>query len=228
MSAVAADTPGLLAAAAEWRLLALLLSRPREGWHAEIAAVAGDVADAGLRAAARAAAGATEGAYHSCLGAGGPASPREAAHGGFADPGRVLAEITAYYEAFAFAPRAEEPGDHLAVECDFVSYLFLKEAFALAGRAGDAAQITREARDAFLTGHVACTAHALAARLPFDAPGHLAAAAAALARRVPAPDTPRPAHSCEDPLDDGCPAAGACGPMDRGPDGSDRIFMAPD
>jgi nitrate reductase assembly molybdenum cofactor insertion protein NarJ len=71
-------------------------------------------ADEALRDAAAAAGNAREGAYHALLGAGGVASPREAAHAGFLDPGHILADLAARYAAFGFSPRGEEPDDHLA------------------------------------------------------------------------------------------------------------------
>jgi hypothetical protein len=201
-----------LAAAAEWRLLSLLLSRPRQGWRDEVAAVAGEVVDRRLRAAAEASGDATEGAYHALLGAGGVASPREAAHAGFLDPGRILADLAGRYGAFAFAPRAEEPDDHLAVECDFVSYLFLKEAFALARGEREQAAVSREAREGFLAEHVAVAGRRFAAKLPPGAPAYLSATAAALVARLPearpCPQEGSPLAPEEDPLEGGCPGCG--------------------
>jgi len=49
-----------------------------------------------------AARGAVEGHYLALLGPGGPASPREAAYVGLGDPGRTLAELRAFYDAFAY------------------------------------------------------------------------------------------------------------------------------
>jgi hypothetical protein len=191
-----------LSAAAEWRLLALLLSRPRAGWEGEVAALAGEAPE-DLRAAAARVAGATEGAYHALLGPGGVASPREAAHAGFVDPGRILADLTERYEAFAFRPAAEEPADHLAVECDFVAYLFLKEAYALSRGAEEEVEVAREARARFVEGHVAVAGHGLARKLPPHAPEYLGRAAVALAARLP--EVPAASEGPEvDPLEGGC------------------------
>lgn len=209
MTAFGEEVRALAAAAAEWRLLSLLLSRPREGWHEELSAVASEVSDAALREAARATCCAREGAYHALLGPGGPASAREAAYAVFADPGRILADLAARYEAFGFAARAEEPGDHLAVLCGFVSYLYLKEAFAAARGRDDEALVTREERTRFLAEHVSIAGRGFAARLPDGAPEHLCAAAAALTARLP-DVPPGPARGPEDPLEGGCPAGG-CG-----------------
>lgn len=209
MTFMSVDVGPELAAAAEWRLLALLLSRPRPGWREELVALAREVPDGRLRRAASAAAPATEGAYHALLGAGGVASPRAAAHAGFLDPGRLLADLAGRYAAFGFTPGAEEPDDHLSVECDFVSYLLLKEAYARARDEPEAAAVTREARERFLVEHLALAGARLAGKLPPDAPAYLALAAASLAARLPEP--PPAAPGCEpgpecDPLGGGCPA----------------------
>jgi nitrate reductase assembly molybdenum cofactor insertion protein NarJ len=200
----------LLGESTGWRLLALLLSRPRPGWSEEVGALAAEAgADETLRRAAAAAVGAGEGAYHAILGAGGVASPREAAHAGFLDPGRILADLAARYAAFGFSPRGEEPDDHLAVECDFVAYLFLKEAYARARGQPEAAEVTSEARRRFLAEHLTVAGHALGRKLPDGAPPHLVAAARALAARLPAgPADPDPARAPDDdPLSGGCPAS---------------------
>jgi hypothetical protein len=48
-----------IAEAATWRLLGLLLERPRAGWHAEVAALAREIADPALNGAAQSAQAAT-------------------------------------------------------------------------------------------------------------------------------------------------------------------------
>jgi nitrate reductase delta subunit len=207
------DVRALAAAAAEWRLLSLLLSRPRPGWQEEVSAVAAEVGDAALREAARAAEGAGEGPYHALLGPGGPASAREAAYAGFGDLGRLLADLAARYAAFAFEP-GDEPVDHLAVLCGFASYLHLKEAFAAARGREDEALVARDERARFLADHLAVAGRGFAEKLPGGAPAHLRAAAAALAARVPA--APRAARDGPaDPMEGGCPAdgcpTGGCG-----------------
>lgn len=198
--------------AAEWRLLGLLLSRPRPGWREEVDALAREARDEGLRRVPGSAADAREGAYHALLGAGGVASPRAAAHAGFLDPGRILADLKARYSAFGFSPRGEEPDDHLAVECDFVAYLHLKEAYAVARGDEEAAALTREARASFVAEHVALAGRRLASKLPEGAPAHLLAAARALAARLPPPATTDERAPDEDPLEGGCPAD--CGPCE--------------
>ena len=215
MSEFQVDVRHALGGAAEWRLLAMLLSRPRPGWREEMDALAREAGADGLLGEAVGAAGdAGEGAYHALLGAGGIASPREAAHAGFLDPGRILADLAARYAAFGFSPRSEEPHDHLAVECDFVAYLFLKEAYARARGESEAGDVTREARDRFLADHVAVAGHGFARKLPERSPGYLVGAARCLVARLP--EAPSREHRApdEDPLGDGC--QGVCG-ASRGP-----------
>jgi hypothetical protein len=208
VSALAVELGAELRAAAEWRLLALLFSRPRQGWEEEVAALAGEAGQP-LREAAEASRGAGEGTYHAILGAGGLASPREAGHDGWLDPGRILADLTARYQAFGFASAAEEPDDHLAVECDFVSYLYLKEVYARAREATESVEVTRQAREKFLGDHLAVAGHGLARKLPEGAPAYLALAARALAARLPAPPpVPEGCGPACDAMEDGCPGLG--------------------
>jgi nitrate reductase assembly molybdenum cofactor insertion protein NarJ len=194
--------------AAEWRLLALLLGRPRRGWHEEVAALAAEVRDPELRGAAAGARDATEGEYHALLGLGGAASPREVGHRGAADPGRIHAEVRAHYEAFGFSPDGAEAADHVAVEADFLAYLKVKEAWALARGEEDRAAVAREAHGRFAREHLAPIARGLAARLG-GLEGHVPIAARVLGARL--------AHlavewdgTAPDPLESGCPFAAEC------------------
>lgn len=181
----------LIAAAAEWRLIGLLLERPRPGWREEIAALAAEVRDGGARGAAATVAGATEGEYLRLLGPGGSVSPRQVTYRPFEDPGRILADLAAVYRAFAFQPRTEESIDHVAVEAGFVGYLFLKEAFARARGDADAADMTAAARASFIDAHLAAMATPFAQRVSAAGPSYLSRPAAALASRVPVRDAPR-------------------------------------
>jgi hypothetical protein len=207
----------LLREAQEWRLLGLLFERPRAGWHAHVARLAAGLTDADLRSAAEEAVAAHEGAYLAVLGPGGAFSPREAGYRRTADPARLLAEIRAAYDAFAFAPEREDPFDHVAVEAGFVGWLKLKEAFAHASGDHAAAAITAAATRGFVERHVACLAEPLADRLATLAEGHLAPASRALLARA----GPRPRDLEGDWVPQGfddescalaCGAAGGCAP----------------
>jgi nitrate reductase assembly molybdenum cofactor insertion protein NarJ len=182
----------LLRDSAEWRMIGLLFECPGEGWHAHIAALAGEVEDERLRDAARASAReASEGMYHAIFGPGGPVSPREATYVGGVQLGYLLAELAAYYDAFAYRPRTEEPHDHVGVEAGFVAYLVMKQAFA--SFAGDAehAAVTADAAARFRADHLARLAEPLAAKLDALRPCYLSTAADVLLERVgPAPAQP--------------------------------------
>ena len=69
----------LVRESAGWLLLARLFECPTERWRREVTALAGEIDDPALQAAARATLdAATEGQYHSVFGPGGPASAQEA------------------------------------------------------------------------------------------------------------------------------------------------------
>jgi nitrate reductase assembly molybdenum cofactor insertion protein NarJ len=144
-----------IARAARWRLLGLLLERPRAGWSAEIERLAAEIDDPTFRAAASAARDTSEGEYHALLGPGAPLSPREASVLGLGDPGWNLSELARFFEAFGFVPRAEDPPDHVAVEVGFVGFLELKESLAWAYGDAEAAQTVAAARSAFVARHLA-------------------------------------------------------------------------
>jgi hypothetical protein len=180
--------PDALAEAARWRLASLLLERPRPDWLDEVRALACEVRDPALRAAAEDAGDATEGDYLALLGPGGAVPAREVAYRRGRDPGWLLSDLTRYYEVFHYHPRAEDPVDHLSVEAGFIAYLWLKEAAALSAGDRDAAAVTGEARVAFLAEHLAGVVQAFARALESAGDsGHLAGAAAALACRIPEP-----------------------------------------
>ena len=174
-----------IAAAAEWRLLGLLLQRPRPGWHAQVGALGREVADKRLAAAAAAARDAQEGFYLAVFGPGGGVSPRAVSYRAFADPGGILSEIAGYHEAFGFRSDSEDPPDHVAVLCDFVSYLRFKEAYASACGEREAARLSAEARQYVVETHVAPIACALADVFEAAPPSYLRDTVRLLRARVP-------------------------------------------
>lgn len=172
----------LLREAAEWRMLSLLLERPRGGWLEEVTALAAETPELGaISAAAR---DAEEGHYLRLLGPGGQVSPREVAYRPMGDPGNVMADLQAFYQAFGFEPRTEEPPDHIAVEAGFAGYLKLKQAHAVRSGYGSAARITGNALKRFLDSHLAAFACAFAERTGAVEDSYLSQSAAAVATRV--------------------------------------------
>ena len=180
----------LIEEAATWRLLGLLFERPREGWHAELSALAAEMHDGRFGQAERAARDADEGGYLSVLGPGRSVSPREVAYRPMGDPGKILAELQGIYDAFGYAPRTEDPPDHIAVEAGFVGFMKLKLAYAAAQDEAGARQTTEAAVESFLRDHLAGFAGELARRLQDSPLEHLGLAAAILKDRSPSAPLP--------------------------------------
>lgn len=195
--------------AAEMRLIGLLFERPREGTRAGIRALAREIEDERLRGIAERLLDLDEPTYTSLLGPGGPVSPREAAYLNRADPGWAMADASAFYQAFGYRPRSEDPVDHVAVEAGFVAYLLLKEAYA--GACGAAPEVTAAARTRFVESHLSTLGAGIAARLrKVQAPGMLALASALLERTggVPSPAQEEPEADPEGDM--------TCGPCGAG------------
>lgn len=178
----------LLAEAAQWHLLSLLLSRPTVERKGEVSALGDEIAPPRLRQAAHAwLENAEEGAYLRLLGPGGHVAARAVAYRPFADPGWMLADIRRHHEAFGFHPAAEEPVDHIAVLADFVAYLLLKEAYAReCGEDPDAA-VTRGAMERFVEEYLVPMTARVAERLEACGADDWSAAARLIAEKIPAP-----------------------------------------
>jgi|YNPNPStandDraft_1061719.scaffolds.fasta_scaffold09843_5 TorA maturation chaperone TorD len=99
-----------------------------------------------------------EAEHHYVLGSGGPCSPCESAYLGRALGGteRIMADVAGFYRAFAFHahPEITEPVDHIAVELSFLSFLALKEAYALYRADARSRTVCREARERFNHDHL--------------------------------------------------------------------------
>lgn len=175
----------LLREAAAWRLLGLLLECPNDNWRAQTQALAHEIDDVELQhAAASAQLEASEGLYHSIFGPGGPAPPREVSYRDWTQPGYLLAELSEYYRAFGWQPALLEAPDHVAVEAGFVSYLCLKEAYALACADEEHAAMTAATAQQFITEHLQTLGEPLAKSLEHSGVPYLALAGASLLRRV--------------------------------------------
>jgi hypothetical protein len=188
----------LLAEAAEWRLLGLLFACPQGDWHEQVASLAAEVSDGSLRVAARAALEeATEGGYYTAFGPGGPAAPREVSHRPFALTGEYLAELLTCYHAFAYCPPRDDPPDHIATEVDFMAYLRLKQAFAVARNDDSQSAVTAEAARRFIEDHLAITAVPLTQILEASGIHYLSLAATDLSERIAAYCTKTVSSSAE-------------------------------
>ena len=167
-----------------WRLMGLMLERPRTGWLEEVKALASLTEDHLLRAGADLASDATEGTYLHLFGEGGFASPREVTYRPMGDPGQILGSIAGYYESFAFRPQAEEPIDHIAIEVGFVGYLWLKEAAALGANQQEQADVTSSARRRFIEEHLFILAKPWAERMISTDIAYLAPVARSLLKEL--------------------------------------------
>ncbi len=177
--------------AAEWRLLSLLFECPTAEWRGQVNALMQEVADPQLKSAAQhALAEASEGLFHYAFGPGGPAPPREATYHQTVQLGYLIAELQAYYSAFAFHPPASEPPDHVSVESGFIAYLKMKEAYALVCGNEEHAATAAESAQRFLEDHLANIAQPFANHLEGSRISYLAGAGTALLRRVPPPAAP--------------------------------------
>ncbi len=200
--ALKAPVESALGEAAAWRLLGLLFERPTTGWLEEVEAVAREVRDPKLRAAAAAAPAATEAGHLAVFGPGGAVSPREVSYRGLEDPSRVIADLAAFYEAFAYRPASEEPPDHVSVEAGFLGYLRLKEAYARSRGDPEAERAASAAFERFAREHLGPFARALGQKLADAAaaePLHRVATAALLARLGRAAETGPSTGSMPDP-----------------------------
>lgn len=163
--------PELLQEAAQWRLLSLLLECPRPGWAREAMALARELRATGVAdahdwlAAASSCEGASAGDYLAILGPGGLLSPREVRYRPMHDPGQLLAELRALYEAFGYTFELKEPPDHVAIELGFMGFLRLKAAYALANEELESVEITRVTADRFANDHLSLFAGELAQQL---------------------------------------------------------------
>lgn len=175
----------LLNEAAEWRLTGLLLECPSEGWSAEVKSLAREVSDPKLKSAAGfAIEQAGEGLYHSIFGPGGPAPAREVTYRSWVQPGYLLSELAAYYEAFAFHPESVDSPDHVSVETAFVAYLKIKQAFAIQRGDSAATETTSIAANEFRRDHLAKFAEQISNSLAFSGVDYLKLAGEALLERV--------------------------------------------
>lgn len=179
------DAEKLLNEAAEWRLISLLFDCPAGDWFEQVSLLGEQVKDKRLsQAAAAAMSEADEGLFHSIFGPGGPAPGREVSYRSWVEPGQLLSELSAYYDAFGFKTRTNEVPDHVAVEAGFVGYLRLKELYARESADDENAEITAEAAAAFIKDHLSKYSEKLNSLLSGSGITYLENAGQALFERV--------------------------------------------
>jgi hypothetical protein len=180
-----AESLNLIAEAAQWRLLALLFECPGDAWRQQVVALGAEAHAGEIQA--------SEGVYLGLFGPGGPISLREVTYLGGVQLGYLMSELSACYDAFGYQPETAEPLDHLSVEVGFLSYLKLKQAYALACGDTEHAAIASEAAAHFTSEHLACIAEPLLRGLETLAPEYLVLAGRFLLEQVgPRPRNPYP------------------------------------
>jgi TorA maturation chaperone TorD len=168
--------------AACWRFGSLLFQEPAAARTAELQALV-PVLPAARRVDAAALAG-EQGVrserYYSVLGPGGcPAAESAYDRAAMANRGPLIAEVSAFYDAFAYPPRltTDLVPDHVAVELDFLGFLALKIAFALHEGRGEDREIAETAFFEFQKNHPGYWMDALRDRLSADGDDTFARAA---------------------------------------------------
>jgi nitrate reductase assembly molybdenum cofactor insertion protein NarJ len=181
----ASQKTDLFREAAEWRLMSLLFECPTGDWKTQVKKLACEIGDPDLKKAAESAqTEASEGLYHSVFGPGGPAPAREVSYRDWVQPGYLLSELAAFYDAFSYQPCLRETPDHIAVETGFIAYLKLKEAFAEECSESEKAKVTAEAADNFVAEHLAKMTEPIANILATSDIEYLALASIAAFKRV--------------------------------------------
>ena len=95
---------------------------------------------------------------HAILGAGGVCSSCESEYVGdrLGGKGLLMADVAGFYKAFSFIPEIEfsAPVDNISMEFSFLSYLTLKEAFALYRGQDKEMRICTDAKEKFQKEHL--------------------------------------------------------------------------
>ncbi len=176
-----ADLYESLALSSRWRLAAILLAPPGPHLADEVEGLATSLGGPLQSLALEAARAAREdgdlfSAYHSLLGPGGACPPAESDYdpAAFCNKGPLIADVVAFYRAFAFDPSAEWPEapDHVAIECAFLSFLHFKHAQALHAGHAEAAEVTAQAIADFRADHLDRFLARLLDRLAEASKGH--------------------------------------------------------
>jgi hypothetical protein len=214
MSSAAAPSPELvhhMEAAAHWRLLGQVFSYPGSGWAGRIELLIECLREERYAELARAALrGSSPELWMRLFGPAGPVRTRAVAWLGGIQPGYLLAELSAFYEAFGFEPPAGCAPDQLPALLDFAAWLELKLAYACVQRDGERVEVTQRALKTFLERFVAPLAWPVYRQLEGCGYG-LFEEAARLAAGQSGPE-PERQHPAPEAWPDGAPPEdGSCG-----------------
>lgn len=158
MKALEAHCSALLKQARWYRILSLCFQPPRPSLRNELRDLLAETESGAERLRALIEQSEFEAEHHYVMGPGGTCSPCESAYLGKALGGkeRIMADVAGFYRAFAFAahPEIPEPVDHIAVELSFLSFLTLKEAYALYRADARSQTVCGDARERFNDDHL--------------------------------------------------------------------------
>jgi nitrate reductase assembly molybdenum cofactor insertion protein NarJ len=195
-TALSPEVQQLLTEAAEWRLFGLLFEYPTPYWRANLSALASSLPGELRTMAGEALANCSEGLHIALFGPAGTVPVREVTHQGGVQFGYLMAELSAYYDAFGYKPKVEEADDHFAVQLGFLAFLKLKQACAILDGAAGAAQLTEGAASSFQREHLALQAEPVSRALANFAPSFLVTAGRLILDRTgPSPRSAYPASS---------------------------------
>jgi hypothetical protein len=142
---------------------------------------------------------------------------REVTYQGGVQFGYLMSELSAYYDAFGYAPHTEDAPDHLGIQLGFISFLKIKQALAVLDQDPERAAIAAEAGSAFIKEHVAVQAEPVLARLENFGPDFLIEAGRLILKYAgPSPRSNYPLSSSLAEDDDS--EAMCCGPAAAGSD----------
>lgn len=202
----------LLQEATEWRLFGLLFEYPTQAWRANLESLLPDLHRTDLQALAQGALQQTSEGLHSALfGPGGTVPVREVAHRGGVQFGYLMAELSAYYEAFGFQLETQEAVDHFSVQLSFIAFLRMKQVAAILAGQQDHEQITSEAAESFIKEHLAVQTQPILDALQNFAPEFLVEAGRLILQRTgPSPSSSYPLSASVAGFEDS--EEMACGP----------------
>jgi len=148
----------LLREAARYRFFSLCFQPPRPGLKEEIENIYAEIGKSEIFNAFSINEVNPDNEHHPVLGAGGACSSCESEYVGdrLGGKGLLMADIAGFYKAFSFIPEIEfrAPVDNISMEFSFLSYITLKEAFALYRGQDKEIQICADAKEKFQKEHL--------------------------------------------------------------------------
>lgn len=182
--------------AAEWRLLAQVFAYPDASWARRLEPLQECLCGTEVIALAQQAAReASPELWMRLFGPAGPVRIRSISFEGGLQPGYLLAELAAFYEAFGYAAPAVCAPDELSALLDFAAWLEMKLAYASVQADREAFEVTIRALESFLSRFVSPAAWRVFRQLEGLGPDFLVEAARLAGERA----GPEPTWPAQDP-----------------------------